>query len=121
MQVLRNGTLVSWGINSDGQMDGRRTNEIWEPVASPLFLAEQGGTERRWEQVALGVRFTVALERETLQVYTWGMGEHGSLGLGDNANRTVPVRNDGFTRVGVRKLAAGWCNAEGRTRAPSLP
>ena len=74
---------------------------------SPRFLADDdGGLSRLWETVALGVRFTVALEKDTLQVFTWGNGERGSLGLGDNQNRTSPEKVDAFTRVGVRRHAA---------------
>ena len=101
--VHRNGSLLFWGANDDGQAAIGRTKDIHTPIVPPVFQPnEQGGDGVRFEDVALGRRHTLAMVRKTHEVYAWGFGERGSLGLGDASNRTSPMLVKDVDRLGVR-------------------
>ncbi|WAS97096.1 hypothetical protein [Nannocystis punicea] len=63
------------------------------------FAAAAGPT------LALGVSHTCALERG--EVYCWGYGGHGQLGLGDRRDRSVPTQVPGLADV-VALAAGTW-------------
>lgn len=57
-------------------------------------------------QVACGFAYTAAVTTEG-QVYTWGAGENGRLGLGDEQDKTSPKHVIELSRHRVKEIFAG--------------
>ena len=121
--VHRNGSLLFWGANDDGQAAIGRTKDIHTPIVPPVFQPnEQGGDGVRFEDVALGRRHTLAMVRKTHEVYAWGFGERGSLGLGDASNRTSPMLVKTSTASACARLPpAGTRRPRSSTSSTSTP
>ncbi|MCA8837835.1 MAG: hypothetical protein K8963_08305, partial [Proteobacteria bacterium] len=87
--ISTEGRLYCWGYSERGGLgngvDGRST--LTEPT--------QVGQAENWRQISTGHQNACAVNEQN-QLYCWGFGRFGALGLGDEANRTTP------TRVGVR-------------------
>ena len=120
--------LVSFGLNEDGQCGSkRRTSEMenYERKGSPQSplspvrrkmlntLAKQGSVPSpllfpgrvRIKSVAGGSRHSIALA-ENGQVYAWGWGLLGQLGLGHNKTVFSPTMVEGLPAP-VTQIAAG--------------
>ena len=86
MAVKENGTLWAWGWNFHGQLGlgnfGAGTNRL---------VPAQLGADTDWSFVAAGNSHTVAIKTNG-ELWTWGDGWSGQLGLGDNDDRLTPVR-----------------------------
>ncbi len=85
MGLKRDGTLLTWGANSDGELghgnDYFRTNR-----------PTQVGAVGNWQMVAAGNQHMVALKRDG-SLWAWGRNAWGQIGNGSNlaTNRPVPV------------------------------
>jgi len=78
------GTLWSWGNNSQGQLGINNTTVKSTPVTTLL-----GGTN--WKSIATGTgSHTVALKTDG-SLWTWGYNISGQLGVNDNTQRNTPV------------------------------
>jgi hypothetical protein len=58
------------------------------------------------KQVACGTHHTLALS-ENSEVFAWGAGEYGKLGIGDEEKHTSPVLVEELQGKGVRAVACG--------------
>ena len=76
-------SVFTWGRGEDGQLGLGDTNDQDLPV---LVEALQG---RSVEFIACGSGHTVVLTGDG-KVYTWGRGDDGRLGHGDNGWKYVP-------------------------------
>ncbi|MCY1007974.1 hypothetical protein OV079_20920 [Nannocystis pusilla] len=78
-----------------------------EPAGTPPAVGDRDGDEitAAGPTLALGVGHTCALQRG--EVYCWGYGAHGQLGLGDRRDRSEPTRVPGLTDV-VALAAGTW-------------
>jgi alpha-tubulin suppressor-like RCC1 family protein len=94
--LLRDGTVVTWGNNTAGQLGaGTRGLRTW-PVT---VVAEDGkGTLGSVTSVSVGEAYSVAVRRDG-DVLTWGSNSHGQLGSADPAGRSRPGPVD--TQAGV--------------------
>lgn len=81
--IRTDGTLWTWGRNSDGQLGKNDVVHRSSPVQEVL-----GSTE--WLTVSCGVYHVVA-KRGTSTLWSWGMNTNGQLGLGDVVHRSSPV------------------------------
>ncbi len=90
-----NGTLWTWGNNSDGQLGNGTTNNAIVPT--------QIGTDNDWADVAAGYNHSVGKKLNGL-LLTWGNNTYGQLGDGTNVNRLAPVSV--FDQV--ENIDAGW-------------
>ncbi len=90
--IAEDGTLWSWGYNSNGQLgDGaKRSKSI--PVR-----VQQGGTT--WKAVVAGKNHTVGIAEDGT-LLSWGWNLNGQLGDGTTIGRTMPVR--------VQKIGTTW-------------
>lgn len=77
------GSLYCWGNDAYGQLG---TGATGGPSAGPVPPTTPTG----FTQVAAGADFTCGLRGEG-QLFCWGRGDAGRLGLGDEAGRTVPT------------------------------
>jgi len=81
--VKNNGTLWTWGYNSNGQLgDGSRTDR-----KSPLQI----GTATNWQSVSAGPNYTVAIKNDGT-LWAWGNNFSGQLGDGTKTEKTSPVQ-----------------------------
>ncbi|MEM9193205.1 MAG: hypothetical protein AAGF12_28785, partial [Myxococcota bacterium] len=97
--LLADGTVMSWGSNSDGQLGYTTledTNQIPTRVEGLSNIV----------QLAAGSTSSFALDNAG-DVWAWGENDRGQLGLGtsDRDPHPVPMRIAGLT--GVRSLASG--------------
>jgi len=82
--ISNKGELYTWGSGGNGRLGHGNTRNYEEPelvkeVKDVPFL-----------QVSLGTHHTLALT-ETKQIYAWGAGHHGELGLGGRRRQLKPV------------------------------
>ncbi|NDO20503.1 hypothetical protein FMM68_12685, partial [Lachnospiraceae bacterium MD329] len=88
------GTVWAWGNNNNGQLGN---TSIGSSIASPIqvMLDVDGENNPIYlnniVQVAAGTNFSAVLDRDG-QVWTWGEGTDGKLGLGDTGNRQYPTK-----------------------------
>lgn len=78
-----NGSLWTWGINSNGQLGDNTTITKNHPV--------QIGNEYNWMDVAAGGYHTLALKRDG-SLWAWGQNSAGQLGDGTIVNKLLPTR-----------------------------
>uniref|UniRef100_K3WAD0 BTB domain-containing protein n=1 Tax=Globisporangium ultimum (strain ATCC 200006 / CBS 805.95 / DAOM BR144) TaxID=431595 RepID=K3WAD0_GLOUD len=93
-------TVYSWGRGEDGQLGLGDTIDQYRPV---LVDALQ---ERRIVQIACGSGHTVVLTEEG-EVYTWGRGDDGRLGHGDNGWKFVPRLVEELRGRAIRQVTCG--------------
>lgn len=86
--LASDGTVYSWGFNSNGQLgDGTNTNSN-APVAVKTTGTPMDG--KTIVQVAAGAPYSLALASDGT-IYSWGNNSKGQLGNGITINYTVPV------------------------------
>jgi len=82
-----NGELYVWGGNAQGRLGLGDTNQRTTPVQLPT--AGISGSE--WTTISAGDAHTLAI-RDSGELYVWGNGANGRLGLNDPTQRTTPVQ-----------------------------
>lgn len=87
---LEFGPLYAWGDNLYGQT-GQST-----PAASDLSSPVQIGSLTNWVELGGGRRAFFAIN-QTGELYAWGAGTNGRLGLGDLVSRSSPVQVGALT------------------------
>jgi alpha-tubulin suppressor-like RCC1 family protein len=83
--VSENGTVWSWGGNSEGQCG----LGLEESARVPRVVL--GLHKTNVAQVACGGSHCLA-RTDAGSLFSWGRGAHGCLGLGDTVSRSAPVR-----------------------------
>ncbi len=87
--VLENdGTVWAFGSNANGQLGDGSNNPSTVPVAVDLS-ALPGGVTIEW--IGVGIALSVALDSNG-NVWTWGLGRYGHLGIGGFTDSNVPVQ-----------------------------
>lgn len=81
-----NGTIASWGYNTDGQRGDGTVGPTSDTIGTVTLPA--GRTAR---QIAAGGSHALVL-LDNGEVYAWGGNESGQLGLGDLLFRAAPVK-----------------------------
>jgi alpha-tubulin suppressor-like RCC1 family protein len=82
--VTQAGDMIGWGVGSMGQLGPPPV----EKQAVPRRIKGLDGV--RIERVATGLAHTMALSQQ-YQVYSFGAGTHGVLGLGNTDNRCASI------------------------------
>jgi alpha-tubulin suppressor-like RCC1 family protein len=90
LALLRNGTVMAWGDNNDGQLGDGSTVSSVRPVRVPGLTGVTA--------VAAGSQFSLALLSDGT-VMAWGDNQFGQLGNGTLTNSDVPVAVTGLTKV----------------------
>lgn len=105
------GVLYAWGLNSDGQLGLGDTT----PYSSPVAVL--GGL--RFSEFYTGVEGQnriFAIEKDTGELYAWGLNPSGSLGVGDTTPRSSPVavlHGLKYTKVAVGEDSTVGITSEG--------
>lgn len=96
--VTDQGKLLSFGWGKYGQTGlGERGNKRFP---EDISVEPKAGVDSFFVQVACGDRHTVALTRKG-QVFTFGCGEHGQLGHGNQADQSKPTLVEEFQHAGI--------------------
>ena len=82
--IKTDGTLWSWGFNTNGQTGNNGNTNVQTPVTT---LA--GGTN--WKQVSAGKKHTVAIKTDGT-LWSWGINGSGQLGVNGTTTRFTPVQ-----------------------------
>jgi alpha-tubulin suppressor-like RCC1 family protein len=77
--VAENGSLYTWGKNSNGQCGLGHTNNVLSPVSVSSLL----NADVRVHVAAAGAAHTLCVSEAGL-LFSFGRGEEGQLGLGDS-------------------------------------
>ena len=77
------GTLWSWGSNSEGELGIGTTVDATTP--------QQIGSASNWVRVSVGAAHVLALN-QLGELWVWGDGDSHRLGLGDTTDRLQPTR-----------------------------
>lgn len=98
----RSGGLYTLGSGAFGAL-GHGTDDGEEELRRVDYFAENG----LWVQsVSAGSTHAAAIAHEG-QVFTWGRGKYGRLGLGDRDDRMVPTLVEAFSAVATDYVACG--------------
>ena len=96
------GALYTLGCGAFGAL-GHGTDEDEEELRRVDFFVGRG---LRIQTVSAGSSHGAAITHEG-QVFTWGRGKHGRLGLGDRDDRLVPTLVEAFSDVATDCVACG--------------
>lgn len=96
--IKSDGTLWTWGRNSNGQLGEFTTTDKSSPVQTV-----SGGTN--WKQVSGGGKHTAAIKADGT-LWTWGWNLYGQLGDNSVANKSSPVQTIG-TAATWKQVSAG--------------
>jgi alpha-tubulin suppressor-like RCC1 family protein len=97
--IKSDGTVWTWGKNSNGQLGNGTTTDSNTP-------AQVSGLSGMIA-IAAGNNFTVALKNDGT-VWAWGSNSNGQLANGTPGNSLSPVPVSGIS--GVKAIAAGWAH-----------
>lgn len=84
--IRSDGTLWTWGNNSNGQLGDASTTHRYIPA--------QVGTVTSWTDVAAGSGHSLALRADG-SLWAWGLNGNGQLGDGSTTQRAVPTQVGG--------------------------
>ena len=90
LALLKNGTVMAWGSNSNGQLGNGTTTDSSVPVAVSGLSSVY--------QVQAGEAFSAAVQTSG-DVQTWGANASGQLGNGSTTDSDVPVAVSGLSNV----------------------
>jgi alpha-tubulin suppressor-like RCC1 family protein len=86
--IKTDGTLWTWGFNSNGELGHNNTTNRSSPV--------QVGALTTWSQVNAMNRSTIAIKTDGT-LWAWGYNNFGQLGQGNTTNRSSPVQVGALT------------------------
>ncbi|XP_047330101.1 ultraviolet-B receptor UVR8 [Impatiens glandulifera] len=102
LAVTDEGEVQSWGRNQNGQLGLGTTEDSLVPQKIEAFKGI------RVKMVAAGAEHTAAVTEDG-NLYGWGWGRYGNLGLGDRADRLVPNKVSNVNNEEkMVKVACGW-------------
>ncbi|EDV21026.1 uncharacterized protein TRIADDRAFT_60369 [Trichoplax adhaerens] len=94
LAIASDGRIYSWGDGDYGKLG--HGNHVTQKSPKLILGPMQGKVVR---QIAVGYRHSAAITSEGL-LYTWGDGDYGRLGHGDNHSRSIPTLVKDITGVG---------------------
>ncbi|XXG87075.1 hypothetical protein AAC387_Pa11g1857 [Persea americana] len=99
LAVTMEGEVQSWGRNQNGQLGLGATDDSLVPQKIQAF---EGVSVK---MVAAGAEHTAAITEDG-DLYGWGWGRYGNLGLGDRSDRLVPEKVSAVDKM--VSVACGW-------------
>jgi alpha-tubulin suppressor-like RCC1 family protein len=83
--VAMDGALFCWGRNANGEVGVGNT-------ANPVMAVTQVGVDKDWARPVLGQGVSACALKKSGDLYCWGFGGFGQLGLGSTAQFTTPQK-----------------------------
>ncbi|XP_058089878.1 ultraviolet-B receptor UVR8 isoform X2 [Magnolia sinica] len=99
LAVTMDGEVQSWGRNQNGQLGLGTTEDSLVPQKIQAF---QGIAVK---MIAAGAEHTAAVTEDG-DLYGWGWGRYGNLGLGDRNDRLLPGKVSAVEKMTL--VACGW-------------
>eukprot|EP01024_Parvocaulis_polyphysoides_P009013 TRINITY_DN12734_c0_g1_i2.p1 TRINITY_DN12734_c0_g1~~TRINITY_DN12734_c0_g1_i2.p1 ORF type:complete len:432 (-),score=48.71 TRINITY_DN12734_c0_g1_i2:202-1497(-) len=99
--LLDNGMVLTWGRGEDGQLGHGDA----EDRTTPTVVA--GLQEVQPQSIVCGAEFMAVLCKQEPQVYSWGWGDFGRLGHGNNEDSLVPRPLPFFTDKVIVQVCCG--------------
>ncbi|KAG9416335.1 hypothetical protein AC1031_000736 [Aphanomyces cochlioides] len=93
-------TVYSWGRGEDGQLGLGDTSDQYRPAIVEAL------SDKVVVQIACGSGHTVVLDNKG-DVYTWGRGDDGRLGHGDNGWKFVPRLVEALQNKQIKQVTCG--------------
>jgi alpha-tubulin suppressor-like RCC1 family protein len=82
--IKTNGTLWSWGLNTNGQLGVNST-------AQKLIPTREFTSASDWLAIEAGNSHTIVLKTNGT-LWAWGLNDNGQLGINDTTQRTTPTQ-----------------------------
>ncbi|CAI9753039.1 unnamed protein product [Fraxinus pennsylvanica] len=101
LAVTMEGEVQSWGRNQNGQLGIGTTEDSLVPRKIETFKGVS------IKMVAAGAEHT-AVVTEDGELYGWGWGRYGNLGLGDRNDRLIPEKVSTVEGEKMVLVACGW-------------
>ncbi|KAM0855667.1 hypothetical protein ACQ4PT_049609 [Festuca glaucescens] len=101
LAVTMAGEVQSWGRNQNGQLGLGTTEDSLLPQKIQAF---EGICVK---MIAAGAEHTAAVTEDG-DIYGWGWGRYGNLGLGDRNDRYVPEKVSLVEEEKMVRVACGW-------------
>ncbi|CAI9771883.1 unnamed protein product [Fraxinus pennsylvanica] len=101
LAVTMKGEVLSWGRNQNGQLGLGTTEDSLLPQKIEAF---QGVSIK---MIAAGAEHTAAVTEDG-DLYGWGWGRYGNLGLGDRNDRLIPEKVSSVEGEKIILVACGW-------------
>ncbi|KAM3387115.1 hypothetical protein ACQJBY_010156 [Aegilops geniculata] len=101
LAVTMAGEVLSWGRNQNGQLGLGTTEDSLLPQTIQAF---EGISVK---MIAAGAEHTAAVTEDG-EIYGWGWGRYGNLGLGDRNDRFVPEKVSSAEGEKMVLVACGW-------------
>ncbi|KAK1258466.1 Ultraviolet-B receptor UVR8 [Acorus gramineus] len=101
LAVTMDGEVQSWGRNQNGQLGLGTTEDSLVPRKIEAFKGISV------KMVAAGAEHTAAVTDDG-ELYGWGWGRYGNLGLGDRRDRLVPEKVSIADSLKMAMVACGW-------------
>ncbi|XP_052141834.1 ultraviolet-B receptor UVR8-like [Oryza glaberrima] len=95
------GHVHSWGRNQNGQLGLGNTEDSLLPQKIQAFEGV------RVKMIAAGAEHTAAVTEDG-DLYGWGWGRYGNLGLGDRDDRLIPEKVSSVNGQKMVLVACGW-------------
>jgi len=102
--AAKNGDCYSWGKAVQGELGHGNFEEVVDEPRKVQLLASRFVSITG---VAVGGNHTIVVD-SVGDVWAWGLGDSGQLGLGDLENRCEPVQVPELRRVDVADAKCGW-------------
>jgi alpha-tubulin suppressor-like RCC1 family protein len=99
--ITDDGLLFTWGRGIFGQLGHGNDDSYNLPNLVSFFSKVQ------ISQVSCGWQHTMALTKNSSEVYSWGYGKHGQLGHGDMHNSIIPKKIRSFDGLKVDTIDWG--------------
>ena len=93
------GSLWSWGKNSDGVLGQNKAPANLQGRSSPT----QVGTDTDWNKIAAGWKRSYVIKTDGT-LWSWGMNDYGNLAQNDRTYQSSPVQVPGTWN----QVATGW-------------
>uniref|UniRef100_A0A0D9VH12 RCC1-like domain-containing protein n=1 Tax=Leersia perrieri TaxID=77586 RepID=A0A0D9VH12_9ORYZ len=101
LAVTNAGHVHSWGRNQNGQLGLGNTEDSLLPQKIQAFEGV------RVKMIAAGAEHTAAVTEDG-DLYGWGWGRYGNLGLGDRNDRLIPEKVSSLKGEKMVLVACGW-------------
>lgn len=115
MVLCSDGTVVSWGYNTSGQLGNNSTSQTLVPVAVNALNGTSALYGKNVTALAAGYDFSLTLCSDGT-VASWGDNNYGQLGNNTTTDSSVPVLVNTVNGISalygktVVAIAAGWSN-----------